>query len=169
MANCVPDVAYAGRRFHNMRHIVARNPVVGLQVFRFIRNLTIVEWLVIAVVAFILGTFAIDEIRAQIAERNAAQDAQRDIEAGKFAFQIGGRQRPWFDNTAQIFKTRYNADLIRTYGCCPSCAEWRYTSRYNDLMNSALSQRIDGFSFGDAFDASDTEARSQWQAELAAQ
>ena len=53
--------------------------VVGLQVIRFIRNLTIVEWLVIAAVAFILGTFVVYEIRTHFAKQKGAADALRDV------------------------------------------------------------------------------------------
>lgn len=76
--------------------------------FRFIRKLTVVEWLVIATITIILGAIVNDEIRGHLAERQATSDAERDIAVGDFAFHVGGRRRLWFDETAAIFRARYD-------------------------------------------------------------
>ena len=99
------------------------------------------EWLVIAAVTFILGTFAVDEVRAHFAKHQGTADAQRNIAADEFNFRIGGKPRAWFDQTATAFRDRYGANLVLSYGCCPTCADWSYDSTYNDAMATALAQR----------------------------
>ena len=134
---------------------------------RFIRNLTVVEWSVVAASAFLLGTFAYDEVRGQLAERQATADARRDIARGELAFHVGGRRRPWFDKTAAIFESNWGAELVCSYGCCQACADWRYTSRFNELMEKAVSKRTARFSFSDAYFDADDEARNMMDSQLA--
>ena len=134
---------------------------------RFIGNLKVVEWLVVATVTFILGTFAIDEFRVHFAKRQGIADAQRDIAAGEISFRIGCKPRAWFDETAAIFRDRFDANLVRSHGCCPTCADWSYDCAYNDEIQTAVAQRIVGFSFGDAYGGADDEGRIQMETRLA--
>ena len=134
---------------------------------RFFRNLTLVEWLVIAAVIITLGTFAVDEVRAHFANQRGATDAQRDIAAGEFNFRIGGRPRMWYSETAKVFRDRFGANLIRSHYCCPTGEQLNYDSAYNDVMSSALAPRISGFTFHDAYNEADEKGRKQMQARLA--
>ena len=134
---------------------------------RFIRNLTIVEWLVIAAVTIILGTFAVDEVRGHFAKQRGAADAQGDVAAGEFNFRIGGKARVWYSETATVFRDRFDADLVRSHGCCPTVAQWNYDSAYNDVMSATLARRIDGFAFHDAYNEADEVGRKQMEARLA--
>jgi len=139
------------------------------KMIRYLRNLTVLEWLVIAAIAFVLGSFAWDEVRVQHAERQGAADARRDIKAGNFHFRIGGKQRPWLDETETAFRERCGADLVRSYGCVPSDAECSYDSAYNDTMAAAIADRIAGFRFDDTYEDAVAEGRERFEARLAGQ
>jgi hypothetical protein len=57
---------------------------------QYTRNLTVAEWLVIAAMVFIVGTFSSDEVRSHYATKQGMADAERDIKLSNFQFRIGG-------------------------------------------------------------------------------
>lgn len=124
---------------------------------RLIPRVTIVECLVIAFIAFILYSLLYDDSRA--GKQDGATDAKRDIEAGEFKFRIGGRRRPLFDTTAEIFEERHGAKLVRSHGSCAICYEMYYDQGYNETVAESL-----GISFYDAYWDADEEALRRFQA-----
>ena len=99
-----------------------------------------------------------------VAKNHGTADAERDITADEFNFRIGGKPCAWFDHTATVFRDRYGANLVLS-GCCTEI----YDSAYNDIIAAGLAQRVDGFSFDEAYHEADEEGRKQLEKRFARQ
>lgn len=139
---------------------------------RCVRNISAIEWIVIAAVVVVPGSlvceFAWDEITGRQAAQQGILDAQRDIVAGRLQFRVGGKPRAWFKETATAFKERCAADLIRSHGCCPTAAEWSYDTAYNETMAAAVGGRVRSFRFDEVYNNAVAEGRRRFEARLAA-
>ena len=129
-------------------------------------RLSLIQWIVIAAAAGLLITFGWDGFRAQIAKRRGISDARRDIRGGNLRFRVGGKPSPWFDDTAAVFRERFGADLVHSYGCMADGSEWHYDSAYNKIMSEALAKRSAGFRFNASYQEAVEEGARRLEARL---
>lgn len=120
---------------------------------------TVVEAVVICVVAGFLSWILIDVGRNELAARRGAADAHADIARGTFRYNLRGMTRGWDKNLIHMAQRDYAIQIRRTGGCACAGPDCSYDFAYNRVVQVHLTQKF-GF---DPIDRVFERARAEWQ------